>query len=426
MSHCDRRSFLTRMAALPGGIAAAASVPSLLRMPAAFAQPPSFFTLRERDRRWANVRAMMSAGGFDCLVLPHRSGDDVNQLMYADYVSGGGFFPFGDAAVVVPIDGEPVLVHAAFPSPWISNRYDLSFTRNGDQVSLGDRLVEVIQDLDHARGNIAVVGTQAGVDGLNEFMNEGLVTYATWSTVVAGLPRASFADVTEQFSLLMLVKSAEEIANIEKSALLGERLHQVLLGEVRIGMSDRELRATVDRFLAINGARADVQALVMAPGPINDGDVINSEYGVVYSGGYSQVTLCIAAGTMSDEMRRLSDVAHQLMDLGAATLRAGRTFGDVIEPLEKLVSDAGYWHRVPHIHGILPMTLVGPVYLKGPDNPGSKCLGADVVVQEGMAFSFEPAARVGPFAEAKVGATAVVTADGLDVYNSIGTRVQQI
>ena len=51
---------------------------------------------------------------------------------------------------------------------------------------------------------------------------------------------------------------------------------------------------------------------------------------------------------------------------------------------------------------------------------------ADVVVQEGMVFSFEPGARQGPMAEAKVGATAIVTADGLNVINEIGTRVQQV
>ena len=80
----------------------------------------------------------------------------------------------------------------------------------------------------------------------------------------------------------------------------------------------------------------------------------------------------------------------------------------------------------PNIHGLLPMTLVGPVYLAGPDKPGSSCLGAHVEVQQGMAFSFEPAAIAGQFAHAKVGATAVVTADGLNVINKIGIHVREI
>ena len=66
----------------------------------------------------------------------------------------------------------------------------------------------------------------------------------------------------------------------------------------------------------------------MAPGPLAKGHVINTEYGVIHAGGYSQVTLCLSAGPMTDETKKLADVAHELMDLGASKLRAGILFGD--------------------------------------------------------------------------------------------------
>ena len=427
MNPVNRRQFLTGVAALPGSLVVAGALPALLSSAEAVAAPPpSPFTLAERNRRWSNIRSMMSKKGYDCLILPHRAGDGINQLMYADYVSGGGFFPFGDGAVVFPLKGEPVLLNAFLPSPWITNRADKAFQDNGVQIPLGERIVEVVQEMGHAKSNIAVVGTKASVEGLNEFMNEGLVTYAVWSAVLAGLPKATFTDITEPFSLIMMVKSAEEIATIEKSAMLGEKLHELLLEKVAIGTTRNEFQARVDHFLALNGARADVKALGMAPGPFLKGHVINTEYGVIHGGGYSQVTLCLSAGPMTGETRKLADVAHQLMELGAAKLRAGTTFGDVIEPMEKLVADAGYWHMFPMIHGLLPMTLVGPTYIAGPNNPGGPCLGAHVEITEGMAFSFEPAARSGKFAEARVGGTAVVTADGLNMINKLGTRVHEV
>ena len=113
------------------------------------------------------------------------------------------------------------------------------------------------------------------------------------------------------------------------------------------------------------------------------------------------------------------------MYYGAANLRAGKRYGDLMEEMEQINRRVGYWHRVPHIHGLLPMTLVGPVF-PGENAPGSRTLGADVELQEGMVFSFEPGARQGPMAEAKVGATGVVTAGGAEVWNTIGTRVQQV
>ena len=420
-----RREFLTRLATVPGGLAAASTALPALYAPAARAQPGgSPYTMAERDRRWSRIRGMMSAEGYDCLILPHRSGDGVNLLQYAAYVSDGGFFQFGDGAVVFPLEGEPAIIGARFPAPWISWRVAKALD-DGQQVPLGQQIVDVVNEMGLSSGNIAVVGTEASVEGLNEFVNEGLVTYATWSTVLAGLPDAEFTDISGQFGLLMMVKGPEEIAAVTRAALIGEDLHRMLLDFVDVGVDGREIRARIAGFLAENDAQADVQVLALPPGPVSDGQVINSEYGIIHSGGYSQVTLCLVVGSMSGEMQALTDVAHESMDYGAENLVAGRRFGDVIAAMETIVGDAGYWHRVPQIHGLLPMTILGPVY-DGPQSEGSRTLGADAEIQEGMIFSFEPSALSGASAEAKVGATAIVTADGLNVINTIGTRVQRV
>ncbi len=252
----DRREFLTRMAVIPGGVAAAAAVLPMLPAETAQAQfgPPPF-TPAEGQRRHARIRAMMAETGLDCMIIPHRAGYGVNLLLYASYVSGGGFFMFGDGAVVFPLEGDPIAVANRFPSPWISRAKPVVF-EDGVQVPL-------------------------------------------------------------------------------------------------------------------------------------------------------------------------TEVAHELMDYGAGHLRAGKRFGDLMEEMESISTRSGFWHRVPHIHSMLPMILVGPVF-PGENAAGSRTLGADVEVQEGMLFSFEPSAHGGPMASAKVGATAVVTTDGLDVFNTIGTRVQQV
>lgn len=421
-----RREFLTRIAVIPGGIAAASVALPMLHAPAARAQPggPPPYTMAERDRRWSRIRALLSEQGYDCLILPHRSGDGVNLLQYATYVSGGGYFPFGDGAVVFPVDGEPAVIGARFPTPWVSWRVQKAFD-DGIQVPLGQQIVDVVNEMGHAGGNIAAVGTRASVGGLNEFINEGLVTYATWASVLAGLPDATITDITEQFGLLMMVKGAEEVANVTRAAEVGEDLHRMLLDVAGEGVDSLEIRSRIASFLVENDAQSDVQALLLPPGPLSDGQVINSEYGIIHSGGYAQVTLCLAVGSMSSEMEALTEVAHESMDYGAENLVAGARFGDVIDGMEEIVASAGYWHRVPQIHGLLPMTILGPVF-DGPDMEGAATLGADVTVEEGMVFSFEPSARQGPSAEAKVGATAIVTADGLDVINQIGTRVQRV
>ena len=420
-----RREFLTRMAAIPGGVAAAAAVLPMVptgNAQAQFGPPP--FTPAEGQRRWRRIRAMMSEKGLDCMIIPHRAGDGVNLLQYANYVAGGGFFQYGDGAVVFPLEGDPIIIASRFPSPWISRAKPVVF-ENGVQVPMGRQIVEAIEELGLERSNIGVVGTVTGGEGYNEFTNDGLITYSTWAAVIAGLPRADFVDISGEFGVLMMVKGEEEIAACRGAAMVGERMHEMLLATSRVGMDPLDFRENVALHLMRSDAQADVQAAFFPPGPIQDGFVFNSEYGIIHHGGYCQVTLCLVFGQMTAQMEALADVAHELMDYGAANLRAGKRFGDLMEEMEQINRRAGYWHRVPHIHGLLPMTLVGPVF-PGESAPGSRTLGADVELQEGMVFSFEPGARQGPMAEAKVGATGVVTAGGAEVWNTIGTRVQQV
>lgn len=262
-----RREFLTRMAVIPGGIAAAAAVLPMLPAETARAQfgPPPF-TPAEGERRHARIRAMMAEKGLDGMIVPHRAGDGVNLLQYAGYVSGGGFFPYGDGAVVFPLEGEPIIVANRLPSPWIGRAKPVVF-EDGVQVPLGRQIVEAVEELGLANGAIGVVGTVTGGEGVNEFMNDGLVTYATWATVVAGLPNAEFTDISGDFAVLMMVKGEEEIAACTNAALIGESLHEMLLETTQVGTDPAQLRENVALHLLRNGATADVQAAFLPPGP---------------------------------------------------------------------------------------------------------------------------------------------------------------
>ena len=76
------------------------------------------YSMAERDRRWANIRRMMSENGYDCLILPKGMGDGINFLQYAEYVSNSFFMTPG--AVVFPLEGEPAVIGAMpSPNPWI-------------------------------------------------------------------------------------------------------------------------------------------------------------------------------------------------------------------------------------------------------------------------------------------------------------------
>ena len=102
-----------------------------------------------------------------------------------------------------------------------------------------------------------------------------------------------------------------------------------------------------------------------------------------------------------------------------------------LKPLAK-----GYQAVMPNfmergVHNFLrnllgPMFMVGPVANFPPPFVPSTTIGADYEIKENQIFSFEPGARVGLRDQVKVGATALVTSDGLEIWNEIGTRMQRV
>ncbi|MAV29749.1 MAG: hypothetical protein CL865_01715 [Cycloclasticus sp.] len=372
------------------------------------------YSLAERDLRWEKIRHMMKELGLDCLIIPAGAGD--SYVNYAGYVSNAGFMNPG--AVILPLREEPTIYGTLpMPSQWISNVGEKG-------VPLGEAIAYRLNELALGSKNIGVVGTKGKVFGLNEFTDQGLVTYSAWQHVIDKLPKASFVDVTPQLALLMLVRTQEEIKAYERTAAVGENLHRLLLDYVKPGISDRDLRSLVAEHMIRSRATVDVDALEMRQGIVQKGDIINSEYGIHHRGGYTQSTLCMSVGAPDKQTAALAEVAHECMQVGLGRLKPGVKFGEVIERMEKVIIDAGYWHGFPVLHSLGPLVLVGPVAWFPPPAKPDEILGADVVIKEGMIFSFEPGARVGSSAQVKVGGSGVVTATGVRMFNSLGTRMR--
>ncbi len=79
---------------------------------------PSGFSLAERDRRWARVRAMMRQASFDCLLTPAAAGDADADSRYLTGHRGWVVFPqAGPVTLVRDRDGEG-------PVPWVSDVRD--------------------------------------------------------------------------------------------------------------------------------------------------------------------------------------------------------------------------------------------------------------------------------------------------------------
>jgi Xaa-Pro dipeptidase len=57
---------------------------------------------------------------------------------------------------------------------------------------------------------------------------EGFIPYSTWSYVKEQLSVATFIDVSQSFTEIMLIKSDEELAMVKSSAQIGESVCETM------------------------------------------------------------------------------------------------------------------------------------------------------------------------------------------------------
>lgn len=390
----------------------------------------SLFTLEERDRRWKAIRDMMKKHNLDCLILPE------GRMNYAQYVSNAR------GAVVFPIDREPTGFMRGYggvlrireqlklgAKMWISN------WRAG--AALGPALVARIKELGYSEGKIGVTGLKGGFFG-SDMAYEGWIPYKTWSHFKKNLPQIQFEDVSSRMAEIVVVKSPEELRLVEKAAEIGERAHEVMLSVLKPGVTEREVRSKMAESIFSEGASVGVALLEMGPGVVKDGDVINSEWGPRFGGLEAQVTLCVSVGKVSEKTEKLAEIAESCLKKGLEVLRPGVKFRDVIDAMEKVVADAGAWHRIPLLHSLNPLVLRGTegTLPKGAEPipglpeaaaPMFVVLGSEVIVKSGMTFTFEACACIGEDpSQVKVGGTAIVTDTGVRMLNVLGKKMQRV
>src|SRR4051794_12400802 len=164
-------------------------------------QPP-ILSLANRDRRWARVRGLMRERGFHgLLVAGFRA-----REMYESYISDD----YNEGCVIFPLEGEPVVLTWAplrvMRARWSEQRGDKLWVSDYRVAMSGTATAEVIKEKRLAESRLGVVGLKSQAP--TEIF--GAIPANFWLELTAALPNAKFEDISEEFSHLMLIKSAEE------------------------------------------------------------------------------------------------------------------------------------------------------------------------------------------------------------------------
>jgi Xaa-Pro aminopeptidase len=402
-------------------------------------QPP-ILSLAERDRRWANVRALMRERGFDgLLVAGFRS-----REMYETYISDD----YNEGCVIFPFDGDPVVITWAYlrvmRARWSRERGTALWVDDYRVATSGTGVAEVLSEKRLAEGNLGVVGLSSQAP--TEIY--GAIPANFWAELTAALPKARWQDISEEFSHLMLVKSDEELAQVRYAARAAEAACKVIAEVAAPGVGEEVVFASATAEMLRHGIGVRYPVIVMNSGPhtlswgpprwttsgeaprvLQRGDLVQAELMPLCGNQEVQVQMTVALDPLDDINKKCEQVALASYAAAIKALKPGITFADLLAAMEEPHKQADCWGYTPLVHSLGPHFLAGRTQVNlDKVDLGVRYVGANAarirkaVLEPGMVFALEPNACIGNH-RVNIGGTVIVTATGCEELNHIPTTV---
>jgi Xaa-Pro aminopeptidase len=328
----------------------------LARMHKRFPYPR--FSDAEYQRRYHNIRRLMRDLRLDCLLIIGGSAAYGRLWFNVRYVTN----MMGKAEMAnycfFPREGEPAVVMRPGHS-LAGAMLARTVVRNVivGRPSVLDAIVDEIRARGYDKGKIGIV----------EYDPYTSIPKNHWDFFVTHLPQAEFAFVTKEFIAMRLVKSAEEIEFLERSAELGDIGIRAMQERVKPGMTESEVFAIVHEAVIRAGGEMGMIQLGSCsmldpdindqrPRPVErvlgDRDIINNELGIFFNGYEAQCGKPIVTGEPTSEYREMFELALEGYKRVVPTMRPGMSSADSSAAM-KFVLDSGYEFYGGFLQGML-------------------------------------------------------------------------
>ena len=348
------------------------------------------FSLAERDRRYQSVRREMADRGLDCLLIPHHTGEWDNcqpDVRYLTCIGGGGT----GAALIFPIQGEPIAIvrEPRRVEFWKAAQDWVGDIRGTRDAVWSEALIQAVRDAGCENGRLGVVGLAGH---LRE--PEGTITHGAFTNIQQQLADASFENATGFMHDLRIVKSAEEIAMVERAQACADAISEVVFETARVGVTEHELYAAmlaahirnggdVPSMMLIGiGQRPNQTFLMPTMRKLAVNDIIIAESEPKYAGYSAQSIEAVCLGEPADDYEQLYAASLACFHLLFDAAKPGVPYADLIR----------LWGEHMEKAGLRPAPTIGHCIGLGHDGPSTRP-GGDAqghVIQAGHCFILKP------------------------------------
>lgn len=396
----------------------------------------------ERDRRWEMTRAFLEEHDLSALVGLGSNGPFLLQSYLANDPGG---------IVLFPRSGAPIRLGGVWDG---GAKFDN--LRRGLPAWIEDSRLSMdpVSALGEALDALGIKGRRIGVLGIsaNFIPIGGTVSYPQGQRLMQALAANEVVDISVEYGLAMLPKSAEELALSRHAANACERAAETLVEVCKVGVLESDIYSAVVGTLSAEGCDISFFNMMMtvepeamgfmgghqwfyprrAPKPLENGDVVVTELFALYGGIDSQAQATVCIGEASPDHLLLADVSRRAYEAAVARIKPGATFTSVWQAMREVILDAGCWVASPLAHSLAPVILAGELHagmlaadiepsLKTPPFvPGFN--DESFTLSEGMILAVEPCAALG-HRKFQMGGAVLVTSDGAEELNAFPLRL---
>jgi Xaa-Pro dipeptidase len=320
------------------------------------------FSAAEYARRYAALRAKLAELGLDCAIVPggpHHWSFGGGML----WLTGHWEWHSPAAYVVVPLDGEPVLVYGMGGTHIEAVRRETATALSDVRSSRGGRFGEVMAEV------IREAGLQRGRIGLLELdpRQGDHLPVNQYEALRRELPDAEFVFTRGIMHELLSVHSAEELDCIRRAGRLCQQAMEALVDRAAPGVTEAQLRAAAASAILENGG--DVDFLIIGSTPMSapslvfgnprpsgrklrEGDIVVMELAAGYRGYTAQIGSPVCLGDPTPEVRRFWDEVVLPGYLGMVDQIGPGNPMEKLREAGRYFRDKGAQSRPLHVHGI--------------------------------------------------------------------------
>ena len=263
-------------------------------------------------------------------------------------------------ALVLPVDGEPVLVAPAFEVERMHRQTRIRTVRPWEE-----------HESPYTIAREALAAAHAGARILIEPHTE----YQTALALGRAVPGATLVDGTAAFERLRLHKDDDELARIRRAIAVTQDVFDATFTGLRAGVRDREVAAAIAQDFRAAGysgyALVQFGALSALPHghpngeALRDGMVVLIDGGCEVDGYWSDITRTrVFGGPLPAEFQKVHGVVRDAQSAAIERVRPGVAAEDIDRAAREVIERAGFGARFTHRvgHG-LGMDGHEPAYL---------------------------------------------------------------